>query len=77
MPAVGPANPGTPKPGPGNPGPGNPGNPNPGNPGPGGGPGPLTCQGHCGDKAPSGCWCDSFCKKKGDCCPDVGTRCGI
>ena len=42
-----------------------------------GGPGPLTCQGHCGNKAPSGCWCDAQCKTKGDCCPDVGPRCGV
>ena len=76
-PAVGPANPGPANPGPANPG-SNPGNPNPGNPNPGNpGPGPLTCQGHCGKQAPSGCWCDPFCKTKGDCCPDAGPRCGI
>ena len=44
-------------------------------PKPGGGPGPLTCQGHCGKQAPSGCWCDPSCKSKGDCCPDFAAAC--
>jgi len=34
-----------------------------------------SCAGHCGDKAPGGCWCDVMCAKNGDCCTDAATAC--
>ncbi|MBM4345456.1 MAG: VCBS repeat-containing protein [Deltaproteobacteria bacterium] len=30
------------------------------------------CDSHCGEKAPSGCWCDADCKAQGDCCDAKG-----
>jgi subtilisin family serine protease len=35
-----------------------------------------SCQGSCGDRAPSGCFCDFFCSVFGDCCPDKRQTCG-
>ncbi|MBE7482404.1 MAG: hypothetical protein HS104_20785 [Polyangiaceae bacterium] len=32
------------------------------------------CAGHCGQQAPSGCWCDASCAQFGDCCGD-GSSC--
>jgi len=36
----------------------------------------YACTGFCGDKAPSGCWCDSACANYGDCCQDKVLACG-
>jgi hypothetical protein len=36
----------------------------------------ASCVGHCGTKAPSGCWCDSGCTGYGDCCADKASACG-
>jgi hypothetical protein len=35
------------------------------------------CKGYCGQKAPSGCYCDQGCEKYSDCCPDVKSACLI
>jgi subtilisin family serine protease len=34
-----------------------------------------SCQGYCGDRAPSGCYCDVVCSIFGDCCPDKRRIC--
>jgi|GEM_PF-2210609 len=34
-----------------------------------------SCEGNCGSKAPSGCWCDEECAKYGDCCSDKKDAC--
>jgi hypothetical protein len=36
----------------------------------------ASCVGHCGDDAPSGCWCDELCVGNGDCCEDACAACG-
>ncbi|GEM_PF-4305561 len=36
----------------------------------------MTCKGYCNGKSPSGCYCDSACKKYDDCCPDYKIACG-
>ena len=35
----------------------------------------AICEGHCGDRAPQGCWCDDECAEYGDCCEDVCDVC--
>jgi hypothetical protein len=35
-----------------------------------------TCEGSCGGKSPSGCWCDDLCSQYGDCCGDYPQVCG-
>lgn len=35
----------------------------------------ATCNGYCGGRAPSGCYCDAQCSTYGDCCADVASRC--
>jgi hypothetical protein len=42
--------------------------------GAGGGP-TDTCEGSCGGKSPTGCWCDDQCSQFGDCCPDKADVC--
>lgn len=37
---------------------------------------PNSCVGFCGGQAPGGCFCDSACKRLGDCCPDKRPVCG-
>ena len=37
---------------------------------------PPSCEGICGGKHPSGCWCDPDCWNYGDCCEDVCEACG-
>jgi subtilisin family serine protease len=44
-------------------------------PPPGGG-NPNSCEGFCGGQAPGGCFCDSSCKRFGDCCADKKAICG-
>ena len=34
------------------------------------------CTGYCGNKSPSGCYCDSACVGSGDCCSDACSICG-
>ncbi len=34
-----------------------------------------SCRGRCGDRAPSGCWCDAQCTSNSDCCPDYQSVC--
>ena len=36
-----------------------------------------SCQGFCGAKSQSGCWCDSSCVLNNDCCPDYERFCTI
>jgi hypothetical protein len=36
-----------------------------------------SCAGHCGEEAPSGCFCDAECESNGDCCPDAARECSI
>ncbi|MCO4762117.1 MAG: hypothetical protein KC502_11470 [Myxococcales bacterium] len=31
-----------------------------------------SCASHCGYQTQGGCWCDAGCKKRGDCCADIG-----
>jgi agmatine deiminase len=35
-----------------------------------------SCSGHCGQQAPSGCWCDELCCSYNDCCDDKHDVCG-
>ncbi|MCK5800589.1 MAG: C40 family peptidase [Deltaproteobacteria bacterium] len=35
-----------------------------------------SCQGHCGQQAQSGCYCDGQCAQFGDCCADSQSACG-
>jgi hypothetical protein len=35
-----------------------------------------SCVGHCGDQAPSGCYCDAECVDNDDCCDDFAAVCG-
>lgn len=42
----------------------------------GGEPNPDSCQDHCGNQAPGGCWCDESCVGYGDCCDDACDLCG-
>lgn len=35
----------------------------------------ASCEGFCGTKAPSGCWCDTQCANYGDCCADRADAC--
>ncbi|TVR79456.1 MAG: T9SS C-terminal target domain-containing protein [Chitinophagaceae bacterium] len=35
-----------------------------------------SCDGICGEQAPSGCWCDNDCVQHGDCCFDFLDVCG-
>jgi hypothetical protein len=37
--------------------------------------GSSSCAGNCGNKAPSGCFCDPTCTTTGDCCSDYGLLC--
>jgi aqualysin 1 len=37
---------------------------------------PNSCEGFCGGQAPGGCFCDSACKRLGDCCQDKRQICG-
>ena len=37
----------------------------------------ASCVGHCGEQAPSGCFCDADCHEHGDCCPDAESACSI
>ncbi|MGH1342912.1 MAG: hypothetical protein ACRBN8_15220 [Nannocystales bacterium] len=39
-------------------------------------PAPDSCEGHCGDQAEAGCYCDSVCAYWGDCCDDKVAICG-
>jgi len=36
-----------------------------------------SCIGHCGMKAPEGCYCDSECSQFNDCCADICTACNF
>lgn len=36
----------------------------------------YSCDGSCGTRAPTGCWCDSYCTHYMDCCPDKAALCG-
>ncbi|HEY3493269.1 MAG TPA: hypothetical protein VGK73_01230 [Polyangiaceae bacterium] len=36
---------------------------------------PSSCEGFCGDMAPSGCFCDYLCEDTGDCCDDFEAVC--
>ena len=36
---------------------------------------PPSCDGFCGEQAPTGCWCDDACAEYGDCCPDQAELC--
>jgi hypothetical protein len=38
--------------------------------------GGTSCIGYCGTQAPGLCWCDSYCKSFGDCCPNACSACG-
>ncbi len=35
-----------------------------------------SCEGHCGGKAPGGCFCEASCKQYNDCCADFDAKCG-
>lgn len=35
-----------------------------------------SCEGHCGDQADAGCYCDDVCAFWGDCCDDKASVCG-
>ncbi len=37
---------------------------------------PTSCEGFCGEQAPSGCFCDLACRRLGDCCTDIVDICG-
>jgi hypothetical protein len=39
--------------------------------------GAASCVGHCGEQAPSGCFCDEDCHENGDCCADAEAACSI
>lgn len=34
-----------------------------------------SCEGYCGEMAPTGCWCDEACAQYGDCCADKAEVC--
>ena len=34
-----------------------------------------SCEGHCGDQADGGCWCDETCQEYNDCCDDFCAAC--